>query len=157
MQVDFKFKEMLSANAVLTYTEAFMVICHIDPTAEEALGLQLFCITDNEKFPWPWQSLVVLNWSMRDPLWPLSGVGLCIMALHLEERSGLLHEGLDEDVTRLYCLVCYCQATIVAHFLHKFPSGEKQPLMSDMPWFGDVWGIRQRLRRRYNMYLYLLR
>lgn len=58
------------------------------------------------------------------PLWTLSGVGLCIMALHLEERSGRLHGVLDEDVTRLYCLACYCQATKVAHFLHKFPSGE---------------------------------
>lgn len=69
-----------------------MVICYADPSGEKVLGLQLFCITDNEMLSWPRQSLLVWNWSMRVPFWPLSGVGLCIMALHLEERSGLCVE-----------------------------------------------------------------
>ena len=72
------------------------------------LGLQLFCITDNEMLPWPLQSVVVWNWSMRPPplfltlIW--CGALRCVMALHLEERLELLHGGLDKDVTRLYSL-----------------------------------------------------
>lgn len=81
--------------------------------------IQLFYITDNEMLLWPQPSLLVSVWSMRLSLWPLSAVGLCVTVYIWNRDQGFSHGVHNEDVTRLDCSPCYCQATKVTHFPHQ--------------------------------------